>query len=79
MRSLKKEFCENLETLYLILGTTSYEMFRELLSIRMSKGYKTVFIYPAYKTISNDKREHYKQEKRKRKKKMVSLLLPHIQ
>lgn len=65
MISLKKEFYENLETLYLILGTTSYEMFKDILEIRMSKGYKTVFIYPAFNTVRNDKREHYKVEKKK--------------
>lgn len=63
MKSLGKEFHENTDTLYLFLGTTSYETFQDILKVRTAKGYKTVFIYPSYKTISNEKKQHYTQKK----------------
>lgn len=73
MKSLRKEFLENTDTLYLVLGTTSYETFKDILEPRMASGYKTIFIYPSYKAISNDKKEHYKIEKRKWEKYLAQL------
>lgn len=65
MKTLRDEFESNPNNLFLVLGTTSYEMFNELLLTRMSKGYSTTFIYPTLRTTPIDKKDHYKQEKQK--------------
>lgn len=59
METLKEVF-ENEEEIFISLGITSYEVFKDLIENRCKNDYRTTFFFPPKKSIKGKDVDHYK-------------------